>query len=112
MPICQDTGLAVLFVEVGQDVRIIGGNLREALEEGVRLAYADGYLRKSICDPLTRKNTGDNTPAIIHMDIVTGNQIENHGHAQRWRQRKYERGPNAYPGIGKPKALCNLSSKR
>jgi len=75
MPICQDTGLAVLFIEVGQDVRIVGGDLRAALEEGVRQAYEDGYLRKSLCDPLTRTNTGDNTPAVIHMDIVPGDQV-------------------------------------
>lgn len=75
MPICQDTGLAVLFVEIGQDVRIVGGDLKTALEEGVRQAYTDGYLRKSLCDPLTRINTGDNTPAVIHMDIVPGNQL-------------------------------------
>jgi fumarate hydratase subunit alpha len=76
MPICQDTGLAVLFVEIGQDVRIVGGDLREAIHEGVRQAYEEGFLRKSVCDPLTRKNTGDNTPAIIHMDIVPGNQLK------------------------------------
>ncbi|MEE9912138.1 MAG: fumarate hydratase [Deltaproteobacteria bacterium] len=75
LPICQDTGLAVLFVEIGQDVHIVGGDLREALEEGVRKAYEEGFLRKSVCDPLTRKNTGDNTPAIIHMNIVPGNQL-------------------------------------
>jgi len=76
MPICQDTGLAVLFVEVGQDVHIVGGDLRTAIEEGVRQAYADGFLRKSVCDPLTRKNTGDNTPAIIHIDIVEGDRLK------------------------------------
>ena len=75
MPICQDTGLAVLFVEMGQDVRIVGGALRAAIEEGVRQAYEDGYLRKSLCDPLTRTNTGDNTPAVIHMDIVPGDKL-------------------------------------
>jgi len=75
MPICQDTGLAVMFVEVGQDVRVIGGDLRSAIEEGVREAYADGFLRKSVCDPLTRANTKDNTPAIIHLDVVPGNSI-------------------------------------
>ena len=75
MPICQDTGLAVLFVEMGQDVRIVGGDLRAAIEEGVRQAYEDGYLRKSVCDPLTRTNTGDNTPAVIHMDIVPGDKL-------------------------------------
>ena len=75
MPICQDTGLAVLFVEMGQEVRIVGGDLRAAIEEGVRQAYEDGYLRKSLCDPLTRTNTGDNTPAVIHMDVVPGDKL-------------------------------------
>jgi len=75
MPICQDTGLAVLFVEMGQDVHIVGGYLQEAIDEGVRQAYAEGYLRKSLCDPLTRANTQDNTPAVIHMDIAPGNQL-------------------------------------
>ncbi len=74
-PICQDTGLAVLFVDIGQDVHIVGGNMREALNEGVRQAYKDGYLRKSARDPITGKNTGDNTPAIIHYDIVPGDKI-------------------------------------
>ena len=76
MPICQDTGLAVVFIEVGQDAHIVGGDLRTAIEEGVRLAYAEGFLRKSVCDPFTRKNTGDNTPAIIHIDIVEGNRLK------------------------------------
>ncbi len=74
-PICQDTGLAVLFVEIGQDVHVVGGGLREAINEGVRQGYREGYLRKSACDPFTRKNTGDNTPAIIHYDIVDGDRI-------------------------------------
>lgn len=76
MPICQDTGLAVLFVEIGQDVHVTGGDLREAVREGVRQAYADGYLRKSLCDPLTRANTGDNTPAVIHVDMVPGDRLK------------------------------------
>jgi len=76
MPICQDTGLAVLFVEIGQDVHIVGGDLRTAIEEGVRHAYAEGFLRKSVCDPLSRKNTGDNTPAIMHIDIVAGDSLK------------------------------------
>ena len=76
IPICQDTGLAVLFVEIGQDVHITGGDLRAAIEEGVRQAYTVGFLRKSVCDPLTRKNTGDNTPAIIHIDIVAGDRLK------------------------------------
>lgn len=76
MPICQDTGLAVLFIEVGQDVHVTGGDLSAAIEDGVRQAYDEGYLRKSVCDPLTRKNTGDNTPAIIHIDIVEGDNLK------------------------------------
>lgn len=74
-PLCQDTGLAVLFVDIGQDVHVVGGPIREALDEGVRQAYQDGYLRKSSCDPFTRKNVGDNTPAIVHYDIVPGDKI-------------------------------------
>jgi fumarate hydratase subunit alpha len=76
MPICQDTGLAVVFVEMGQDVHITGGALHAAIEEGVRQAYEEGNLRKSVCDPLTRKNTTDNLPAIIHVDIVSGDRMK------------------------------------
>jgi fumarate hydratase subunit alpha len=76
MPICQDTGLAVVFVEMGQDVHIVGGELHAAIEEGVRQAYDEGYLRKSLCDPFTRKNTTDNLPAIIHVDIVAGSRLK------------------------------------
>lgn len=75
-PICQDTGLAVLFIELGQDVHIVGGDFNEAINEGVRQGYADGYLRKSACDPFTRKNTGDNTPAIIHLEVVPGDKLK------------------------------------
>jgi fumarate hydratase subunit alpha len=75
IPICQDTGLAILFIEVGQDVHLSGGSLEEAATAGVRDAYAKGYLRKSCCDPFTRKNTGDNTPAIIHTSIVAGDRV-------------------------------------
>lgn len=76
--ICQDTGLAVLFIELGQDVRIVGGDFNEAVNQGVREAYTDGYLRKSaVTDPLfDRKNTKDNTPAIIHIEIVPGDKIK------------------------------------
>lgn len=74
-PICQDTGLAIVFIEIGQEVHITGGNLYSAVEEGVRHAYGEGYLRKSVCDPLSRKNTGDNTPAVIHAEIVPGDRI-------------------------------------
>ena len=76
MPICQDTGLAVAFVEVGQDVHITGGSLETAITEGVRKAYEKGYLRKSCCHPFTRKNTGDNTPPIIHTKIVDGDKLK------------------------------------
>jgi len=75
LPLCQDTGLAVLFVEVGQDVHVTGGDFNEAIHKGVRRAYEDGFLRKSVCDPITRANTGDNTPAVIHTEIVPGNTI-------------------------------------
>jgi fumarate hydratase subunit alpha len=76
VPICQDTGFAVVFVELGQDVHLVGGNLNEAIHEGVRQGYQDGYLRKSLCHPFTRKNTGDNTPAIIHTEIVPGEKVK------------------------------------
>jgi len=76
VPICQDTGFAVVFVELGQDVHLIGGDLAEAINEGVRQGYRDGYLRKSICHPFTRANTGDNTPAIIHTEVVPGEKVK------------------------------------
>ncbi|ADU63071.1 MAG: fumarate hydratase [Pseudodesulfovibrio sp.] len=76
LPLCQDCGLAVLFVEVGDGVRVVGGNLREAINAGVRKGYADGFLRKSACHPLTRANTGDGTPAIIHFDMVPGDTLK------------------------------------
>jgi len=76
IPMCQDTGLAVIFAEVGQDVRLVGGAMREAIEEGVRQGYKDGYLRKSVCHCFSRQNTGDNTPAIIHTDIVPGDGLK------------------------------------
>ncbi len=75
-PICQDTGMAVVFMEIGQDVHIVGGSIRDAVNEGVRQGYTEGYLRKSVvADPLIRVNTGDNTPAVIHYDIVEGDKI-------------------------------------
>ena len=77
IPICQDTGMAVLFVKVGQEVHFVGGDLTEAINEGVRQGYTEGFLRKSVVsDPLIRKNTGDNTPAIIHYEIVPGDKVE------------------------------------
>jgi fumarate hydratase subunit alpha len=74
--ICQDTGFAVVFIEVGQEIHLVGGNLNEAIHNGVRQGYQDGYLRKSLCHPFTRKNTGDNTPAIIHTEIVPGEKVK------------------------------------
>ncbi|WP_415714263.1 fumarate hydratase [Maridesulfovibrio sp.] len=76
LPLCQDTGLAVFIVEMGEDVRVEGMNIRDAINEGTRKGYEEGFLRKSSCDPLTRANTKDNTPAIIHFDIVPGDKIK------------------------------------
>lgn len=77
MPMCQDTGMAVVFLEIGQDVHIIGGSLEDAVNEGVRQGYSEGYLRKSVVgDPIERINTKDNTPAIIHYSIVTGDKLK------------------------------------
>lgn len=76
IPICQDTGMAVVFLEIGQDVELMGEYLEDAVNAGVREAYTEGYLRKSVVsDPIERKNSGDNTPAIIHTRIVKGNQV-------------------------------------
>ncbi|MBQ9503587.1 MAG: fumarate hydratase [Lachnospiraceae bacterium] len=77
IPICQDTGMAVIFLEIGQDVHLTGGSLEAAVNEGVRQGYVEGYLRKSVVDdPLIRKNTGDNTPAVIHEKIVDGDKVK------------------------------------
>jgi fumarate hydratase subunit alpha len=76
IPICQDTGLVVIFAELGQEVRIVGGDFQAALEEGVRQGYREGFLRKSVCHPFTRKNTGDNTPVITHVDVVPGEHLQ------------------------------------
>lgn len=77
VPICQDTGMACIFLEIGQDVHIAGGNLAEAVDEGVRRGYSRGYLRESVVkDPIRRENTGDNTPAMLYTEIVPGSQIK------------------------------------
>jgi fumarate hydratase subunit alpha len=77
MPMCQDTGMTCVFIELGQEVHVIGGGLEDAINEGVRQGYADGYLRKSVVkDPLNRVNTGDNTPAVINYNIVPGDKIK------------------------------------
>ncbi len=75
IPICQDTGVAIFFVEIGQDLRIKNGFIIDAINEGVRKGYREGYLRKSVVDPLTRKNTGDNTPSIIYTELVPGDKL-------------------------------------
>ena len=77
IPICQDTGMAVIFIKIGQEVHFTGGNLEEAINEGVRQGYVDGFLRKSVVkDPIYRENTKDNTPAVIHYEIVPGDSVE------------------------------------
>ena len=77
IPICQDTGMAVIFLEIGQDVHLQGGSLEDAVNEGVRQGYVEGFLRKSVVkDPLIRENTKDNTPAVIHYSIVPGDQVK------------------------------------
>ena len=77
IPICQDTGMAVIFMEIGQEVHLEGGSLEEAVNEGVRLGYTEGFLRKSVVkDPVIRENTKDNTPAVVHYEIVSGDQVK------------------------------------
>jgi fumarate hydratase subunit alpha len=76
IPLCQDTGMAVLFLEIGQDLHFDGGSLTEAIQEGVRRGYEEGHLRKSVLHPITRINTGDNTPAVIHTEIVSGDRLK------------------------------------
>lgn len=77
IPICQDTGMAVVFIKIGQEVHITGGSLEDAINQGVREGYTEGYLRKSVVkDPLIRENTKDNTPAIIHYEIIPGDKVE------------------------------------
>lgn len=75
LPICQDCGLAVVYVDLGQDVHLIGGDLYDAVNDGVRQGYEEAYLRKSVCHPFTRENTGDNTPAVVHVRLVPGNEV-------------------------------------
>ena len=77
IPICQDTGMAVIFIEIGQDVHFVGGILEDAINEGVRQGYKEGYLRKSVVgDPIIRENTKDNTPAIVHYSIIKGDKVK------------------------------------
>ena len=76
IPMCQDCGLAIIFAEVGQEVHLVGGDFNEAIQAGVRQGYGEGHLRKSLCHPLTRANTGDNTPAVIHTEMVPGDRLK------------------------------------
>lgn len=76
MPVCQDTGMAIVILEIGCDVYLSGGVVGSAVNQAVRRAYRDGYFRKSVCDPITRKNTGDNTPAVVHTEIVEGDKVK------------------------------------
>lgn len=76
IPLCQDTGIAVFFVELGQDLRIKNGFIADAINEGVRKGYREGYLRKSVVDPLSRKNTGDNTPAVVYTEVAPGDRLK------------------------------------
>ncbi len=142
LPLCQDCGLGVFFVEVGEDVQVTGGGLREAINDGMVKGYKEGYLRKSSCDPFSRKNTGDNGPAVIHFDIVPGDALkivmmakgggsENMSRvtmlapAQGWKgirefvvNRVAEAGPNPCPpvvvgvGIGGNFELAAINSKK
>ena len=74
IPVCQDTGIGVVFITIGQEV-VVEGSLEEAIQEGIRTGYSDGFLRKSVCDPVTRKNTGTNVPAVVHYEIITGDKL-------------------------------------
>jgi fumarate hydratase subunit alpha len=74
IPVCQDTGIGVVFISVGQEV-VVEGDLEQAIQEGIRAGYEDGYLRKSVCDPVTRKNTGTNVPAVVHFELVSGDRV-------------------------------------
>jgi len=74
IPVCQDTGIGVVFISVGQEVHV-EGSLEEAVQEGIRAGYDEGYLRKSVCDPVTRKNTGTNVPAVVHYELVSGDRV-------------------------------------
>ena len=74
IPVCQDTGIGVVFVSIGQEVRV-EGDLEQAIQEGIRVGYDEGYLRKSVCDPVTRKNTGTNVPAVIHLEMIPGAKL-------------------------------------
>ena len=124
IPICQDTGMAVVFIEVGQEVHFEGGSLTGAINEGVRQGYVEGYLRKSVVgDPIIRENTKDNTPAVIHYNIVPGDKVKitiapkGFGSENAILTAVQDAGPNACPpmvvgvGIGGTFEKCALMAK-
>lgn len=99
LPVCQDTGMAVVFARLGQEAHITGGLLRDAVNRGVARGYTEGLLRCSVVkDPLRRVNTGDNTPAVLHVELVEGDRLELTVAPQGIRQREYEPDFHAHPG--------------
>ena len=103
--------MAVVFVEIGQEVHIVDGGLEDAINEGVRQGYVEGYLRKSVVrDPVERINTNDNTPAIIHYSIVQGDTFRDHTGSERIRQREYE--PRCHAETGRWYRRCEESNFR
>jgi fumarate hydratase subunit alpha len=98
--LCQDAGMAVVFVELGQDVHLAGADLTTSINEGVRLGYAEGFLRPSTLDPISRKNFGDNTPAIVHLDLVPGNKITIHVLPKGFGGENMSRVVLFHPGAG------------
>ena len=106
VPICQDTGMACVFLEIGQDVHFVGGDLTDAINEGVRRGYTNGYLRKSVVkDPVRRGNTGDNTPAMIYTEIVPGDKVKITVQTERLRKREHEYDPYV-------QAICRTSGNQ
>lgn len=111
VPLCQDTGMAVVFLEVGQEVHITGGALREAVDEGVRRAYHDGYLRCSVvADPIRRGNTNDNTPAILYTEIVPGDQIHILAAPKGFGSENMSRSRMFTPAAGKEEILAFIAA--
>ena len=102
VPICQDTGFAVFFVDVGQDVHLVGGSFEDAINEGVREGYGDGYLRKSVAEEPAhaRRNTKDNTPAIVHTRLVPGDKVQHRDDGQGRRRREHEQPQHAQAVAG------------
>jgi len=98
--LCQDAGMAVVFIELGQDVHLVGSDLTESINEGVRQGYAEGFLRPSTLDPISRENYGDNTPAIVHLDMVPGDQVRVHVLPKGFGGENMSRVVLFHPGAG------------